>query len=249
MPKHSKNTAIGHHCSYHEKKKADSGTITQRLGVDSQLPFGYCALSLEPCIDPVVSPSGHMYSKESILEYLLVKTQEIKKLQELYEIQQSKIERENSVLMASEQSNAITLFVKKEDGVIISSSSSSSNGIKRKEVASGGSGNGPVVVVSDELKKKAKLVDETSIEEKRANLKEVCPWIPQFTPAAPEAPIPKEAILQRPASPCSGQPLRIKDLVPVNLVREAGDAGPGSRRMDSNAATVRYLDPVTKYAV
>jgi nitric oxide synthase-interacting protein len=64
---------------------ADHGTVTQRLGRDSQLPFGYCCLSLHPAVDPVVSPSGHVYSREAILEYILQKTREIKAAAQEYE--------------------------------------------------------------------------------------------------------------------------------------------------------------------
>lgn len=64
------------------------GTIKQRLGSESQLPFGYCALSLHPAEDAVVSPSGHLYSRESILEYLLTKSKELKTQREQYEQQQ-----------------------------------------------------------------------------------------------------------------------------------------------------------------
>jgi nitric oxide synthase-interacting protein len=85
MPsRHSKNTGSRPHFTYHEKQKA-SGSLTQRLGEESQLPFGYCALSLSPAEDPVVSPSGRLYGREYILEYILTKTQELKKQQREYE--------------------------------------------------------------------------------------------------------------------------------------------------------------------
>lgn len=89
MPsRHSKNTGDRHHFTYHERQKAGLGTLKQRLGADSQLPFGYCALSLQPADDPVISPSGHLYSRESILQYLLNKSKELKILREQYEQQQ-----------------------------------------------------------------------------------------------------------------------------------------------------------------
>lgn len=88
MPsRHSKNTGSRPHFTYHEKAKAHV-SITQRLGSESQLPFGYCALSLAPAEVPVVSPSGRIYGREYILEYILTKTQELKKQQRLYEEQQ-----------------------------------------------------------------------------------------------------------------------------------------------------------------
>lgn len=114
MPaRHSKNSGDRHHFTYHEKQRAGRylshlkitrylqflpillpeglGPTKQRLGTESQLPFGYCALSLYPAEDAVVSPSGHLYSRESILEYLLSKSKELKVLREQYEEQQVRI--------------------------------------------------------------------------------------------------------------------------------------------------------------
>jgi len=66
--------------------------ITPGLQVDSQLPFGYCALTLCPVVEPVVTPSGHMYSREAIFEYLLAKTQELKRQQARYDAQEAAAE-------------------------------------------------------------------------------------------------------------------------------------------------------------
>jgi nitric oxide synthase-interacting protein len=92
MPsRHSKNCGDRHHFTYHEKSKSGIGSITQRLGTDSQLPFGYCPLSLNPIEDAVISPSGRIYSREAILEYLLNQTKELKIKQEAYEVQKVSI--------------------------------------------------------------------------------------------------------------------------------------------------------------
>ena len=77
-----------YYVTYQEKHTEKPGSIKQRLGQDSHLPFGYCGLTLRPAEDPVVSSSGHVYSREAILEYLLTKMQEIKVATKLYEKQQ-----------------------------------------------------------------------------------------------------------------------------------------------------------------
>lgn len=59
-----------------------------RLGGDSHLTFGHCALCIHPAMDPMASPSGHLYCKECIVEYLLLKTQELKRQKEAFEEQQ-----------------------------------------------------------------------------------------------------------------------------------------------------------------
>jgi len=90
MPsKHSKNAGDRGFQTHYEINRIDSfGTIKHRLSVDSQLPFGYCPLSLTPIEEAVVSPSGRVYSREAILDYLLKKTQEIKRLTIEYKKQQ-----------------------------------------------------------------------------------------------------------------------------------------------------------------
>ena len=64
------------------------GSLKQRLGTESQLPFGYCGLSMYPADDAVVTPSGHIYGRESILEYLLTKSRELKEQMKAFEEQQ-----------------------------------------------------------------------------------------------------------------------------------------------------------------
>ena len=60
MPsKHSKNAGDRGHYTYQEKKQSGVGSISQRVGSDSQLPFGHCPLSLNRIKEAVVSPSGN----------------------------------------------------------------------------------------------------------------------------------------------------------------------------------------------
>lgn len=59
-----------------------------RLGGDSQMTFGHCALCVHPAVDPMATPSGHIYCKECIVEFLLAKTQELKRQKEAFEAQE-----------------------------------------------------------------------------------------------------------------------------------------------------------------
>ena len=107
-------------------------------------------------------------------------------------------------------------------------------------------------------------MDDRDRETKRAELKAVSFWIPDFTPEAKEAAIPPVTSRpgcgfvihhfpdspltkmdmhvqtqppKRPRSPMSGQPLRTKDLVAVDLI-EDGHA--------SNPAAKHYICPVSR---
>lgn len=91
MPaRHSKNAGDRAYYSHAEKKSygLSSGTQSQRLGTDSQLAFGSCPLTLNAIVEAVVSPSGRIYEREAILEYLLKRTKELKDQQRQYEDQQ-----------------------------------------------------------------------------------------------------------------------------------------------------------------
>ena len=62
-------------------------------------------------------------------------------------------------------------------------------------------------------------------------------WCAEYTPAAPAARLVEPA--KRPASPNSGKPLRLKDLIPVNLV--TADGKPCSKGGENS-----YICPVTR---
>jgi len=96
---------------------ADMGSVHQRVGTDSQLPFGYCALSLTPVDDAVVSPSGTLYSREAILEYLLQKSRELKRATQEYEEQERGKARQEERELQQQQQESVSAFVETQDGV------------------------------------------------------------------------------------------------------------------------------------
>lgn len=89
MPsRHSKNGGDRAYYTHSEKKTAGvAGSSSERIGSESQLPFGHCPLTLNKITEAVVTPSGRIYEREAILEYLLKKTIEIKAMQRDFEAQ------------------------------------------------------------------------------------------------------------------------------------------------------------------
>jgi nitric oxide synthase-interacting protein len=89
MARKSKQASSGHlPLTNYERRQYSKpyGTTAARLGKGSQLTFGDCTLSLHPAKDqPVATPSGFVYERAAILEYLLTKTQELKQQQQEYE--------------------------------------------------------------------------------------------------------------------------------------------------------------------
>ena len=173
-----------------------------------------------PAEDPVVSPSGHLYSRESILEYILNKTKELKQQARLFEEQQLKQQEEELKKLKKMQEEDQQHFAEVTDGVV--------SNVKRKLEG---------VEDSEYFKSRKKLIDDTDRDVRIEELKKVSPWIPQFTPEAKDAEVKEPP--KRPPSPFTGRPLRTKDLIPVNLIRESHDTSTDSDR-------VRYICPVSR---
>eukprot|EP00548_Thalassiothrix_antarctica_P014819 CAMPEP_0194174152 /NCGR_PEP_ID=MMETSP0154-20130528/8403_1 /TAXON_ID=1049557 /ORGANISM="Thalassiothrix antarctica, Strain L6-D1" /LENGTH=143 /DNA_ID=CAMNT_0038887499 /DNA_START=148 /DNA_END=576 /DNA_ORIENTATION=+ len=110
--KSSGHTPLTYYEMHTKFKSAQYGTTTQRLSTDSQLPFGCCALSLSPAdeIDPVATPSGHIYDRESILTYLVTKTAELKQQHIEYMSQRKREAERTSKQKKEQQSDALVVF-------------------------------------------------------------------------------------------------------------------------------------------
>lgn len=225
MTRHSKNATDSSHFRYHEKARAGLGTVSQRLGTDSQLPFGHCCLSLAPVEDAVMSPSGHIYEREAILEYLLKKTKDLKKQAKIFEQQQEQIINEERRKVDDEADAAIDKFVDSVEGV--------ATVVKRK--------------ISDEesknsyLESRKRKIDDTSREKQQEALRQVAPWLPSFTPDAAPASI--KAPPKRPPSPMSGRPLKVADLIPLDLVRESSD------KTTALGESVKFICPISRKTI
>lgn len=187
--------------SEHVKKLSCYGTQTTRLTTDSQWKFGDCCLRLEPAEDAVATPSGHIYSREAIVSYLLTKTQEIQEQRRRYKQKRSVEEAlQQTKQQEIKQSSKKQFLIKDQGGT-------------RQDIATHSS--------SFQMNLKNQITTET-IKEGRDVLKRTSFWLSDFQPTSKEANKRMENstptnIPQRPSSPMSGQPLRLKDLVSLDL--------------------------------
>jgi len=199
--------------TYHEAKRLTYGTQTARLGTDSQRKFGYCCLSLGPARDPVTTPSGHIYSREAIVAYLLTKTKELKAKQAATQMKLATREKQQQkeAQLSLEQQNQE--FLVKDQGALQHSKSAHATAF------------------TTNLKKEI-CID--SKEEKRKQLAKTSFWLAEFNPEAKETLSTnigtKRSEQLRPASPMTGEPLRLKDLVPIRLQREDSSTSPENVR-------------------
>ncbi|CAM9865480.1 unnamed protein product [Ectocarpus sp. 6 AP-2014] len=234
MPqKHAKNNCASKCFNHWERNEAASdghyGTRKVRLGGDSQQTFGHCSLCIHPAVEPMATPSGHVYCKECIVEFLLTKTQELKRQREAFEAQQKDQATDEVSADASRRVEATNDFVSTQQQLVVAkpqatkpsdSGKSEGKGKKRgreEQTGAGADASAPAGkegkrdhVVEKELSQIAVL---KSKKERQDQLRMTSWWLPQFQPEGV-----KEAIVQppkRPGSPMSGEPLRPKDLIPV----------------------------------
>ena len=71
-----------------ELGKLSYGTTSKRVGKDGGTPLGHCWLSLQAAEDPVLSPSGHLYSREAVYAYMLAKKEALQRQRAAWEEQQ-----------------------------------------------------------------------------------------------------------------------------------------------------------------
>lgn len=192
--------------TYSERSKltGNYGTQTARLTSDSQLPFGDCCLQLAPAVDPVATPSGHIYSREAIVSYLLTKNKQLKQQRQEYEQLLAANAHKSQQDAKVSESLAMQEFLEKDQGPAQKSTQDHAiefhNSLKRR-------------------------IDTETKQEGNKRFKEISYWLSESQPEYNEieeqirnGQLP--AIPERPLSPMSGQPLRLKDLIPITLMRE-----------------------------
>lgn len=231
MPqKHAKNNCASKCFNHWERNEASSeghyGTRKMRLGGDSQQTFGHCALCIHPAVEPMATPSGHVYCKECIVEFLLTKTQELKRQREAFEEQEKNKVTEEATADEGRRVEAQTSFVSNQLVIVkpqaeavpnaeVDGKSSKGKGKKRgrEEKSTGQTGpaeKGKEAALEKALTQRAIL---TTKKERQEQLRTTSWWLPQFQPERVEDKIVQPP--KRPGSPMSGEPLRPKDLIPV----------------------------------
>lgn len=200
MTRHGKNSTAGMVYTYAERQKdarqSGYGTDKMRASKDSVKEFDCCCLTLQPCRNPVVTADGWLFDKEAILEYIITKKNEISRKMKQFEKEKRREQSELEELAAAEQRSQLRKFEGQESSIISKRGGS-------------GAGSSEGASVSNMTADKARKLPSF--------------WIPSLTPAA------KKSSIKKPDKtifcPMSGQPLRVKDLIPVvfTLVTDPDD--------------------------
>lgn len=254
MPqKHSKNNGSGTYgvFSHGERRQCEfMASLEARCGSDSQLPFGWCALSLRPATDPVCTPSGHVYSRECLLEHMVTKGAELKHARELYDAEVAADARAAAESRDDAVAGAITDFERSNDPLVNGAAAAK----RRKTDAPAHSASNfmaplpatsQALIVADFSKK----VDFGAKAKFATDLARTSPWLPSFTPEA--APRKREAPPRRPPSPITGAQLRAKDLVALDLKRSDGAKASGNANDGLDSAYLCHVsgDEITNQPV
>ncbi|KAI7697944.1 hypothetical protein SSS_00397 [Sarcoptes scabiei] len=191
MTRHSKNNTASSVYSYHERqrdtKQGSYGTQHHRLSKDSVKDFNACNLSLQACRNPVITPEGFLYDKESILEYIIKQKAKINRNLKRYEKEKQKEQIRLKELQESETIAKVQKFFKRENNVV--------DGFDKEKEASTSKSN-----VSNMDNGKDKQLPSF--------------WIPNLTPSDKET-IHKPSTVV--VCPMSGKPLKASHLIPIEF--------------------------------
>jgi nitric oxide synthase-interacting protein len=190
--------------------------------------------------DAVATPSGHIYSREAIVSYLLTKNGELKKQKAEWERKRLEVENRRVEWEEKQRKKQQDKFVKKDQGAM------STALVLRDDDDASGRG---VAVGRSSVAAAAAKPSENS-------LKHVSYWLatsqPQHTKGgakydgdfdyAKEIEALPPAPPERPPSPMSGEPLKLKQLIPLQLVREGAE---DSTKAKSKESTGKILCAVS----
>ena len=155
----------------------------------------------------IYNDSGHIYSREAIVSYLLSQTQKLKEQSRAYEARiQAQQSKANDKDIQSQQDAKDTFLQSQSGGPQLSTHLHSTQRIKAKakEISIPQSSK----IGQDSLKRTSYWLSEAQ---------------PQYDEEASIGPSSRPPPPTRPSSPMSGRPLRRKDLIPITLVRDATD--------------------------
>ena len=139
MGKHSKNNNDRAFFSYHERRAANYGrhasgrlgghntganfkewgwgTEARTLDSDAMKDLDACSLSLQPCVDPVVTPAGVLYDKGVVLEYIIQRKKDIERETAAWEAQQAGDDATAAGEAAAAQQARVDEFLAQQEGL------------------------------------------------------------------------------------------------------------------------------------
>lgn len=100
------------------------------------------------------------------------------------------------------------------------------------------------------MSSRKRVIDDTDHETRMNDLREINPWLPQFTPQAELSKLKKPS--KRPASPMTSRPLRASDLIPINMHREvtpSDNVSTSTSTPSTDSTSVKFICPVSRKTI
>ena len=232
MGKHSKNNNDRGFFSNAERKAAASGrmssgfvgyndfrewgwgTETRTLDSDSMKDIDACSLSLQPCAEPMLTPSGVLYDRGVIIEYILTRKREIEAEMKKWEAQEAGDASEAAAAGAAAQEARIAEFVAQQEGL-------SQADIKKRARDGGTSGAGSSGSSSKPVTTAASM-GRSLVADGGKHAADTSFWVTTNTPSA-------KLRLSKPDSvvrcPVTNEPLKLKNMIKVSRRNGLGRDG------------------------
>ena len=183
-------------------------------------------MSLQPCRNPVITPDGYLYDKESILECLLHQKRENARKMKDFEKQKTKHQAELEELGKAEARSKVAKFLSSETSIVNKPVNPFSQSDEKQQAASG--------LVTTATKSSD---GDSSASASKPKLPSF--WIPAMSTVAKPTELKKPDM--RTFCPVTGKILKVKDLISVKFT--PADHGNSSSGASSNDTV--YMCPIT----
>uniref|UniRef100_A0A7S2MJN3 Nitric oxide synthase-interacting protein zinc-finger domain-containing protein n=1 Tax=Haptolina brevifila TaxID=156173 RepID=A0A7S2MJN3_9EUKA len=222
--RHSSSMLGGHNTGANFKEWG-WGTESRTLDSDSMKDIDACSLTLQPCVEPVVTPSGVLYDKEAIIKFILARKKEIARETEAWEAQQASDASSVAAAASEAHESRIQEFVAQQEGL--------SQADLRARAASGSSA---VTTVAS--------MGRTLVMDKGRHAADTSFWVVSNTPEAQARVAKPDGVVR---CPITNEPLKLKAMIPV--IFTPTDEGSSSAELVAKKSNERYMCPLSKKAL
>ena len=205
------------------------GTETRTLDSDSMKDIDACSLSLQPCVEPVVTPNGILFDKGVVIEYILTRKREIERETKAWEAQQAGDASSAAASAAAAHETRIAEFVAQQEGL------SQADLRARGGGSSSSSGKAGVTAYS---------AGRALVADKGVHAADTSFWVAANTP---DAAVRVEKPDQSVRCPVSGEALRLKQMTAIKFT--PAEEGLSSSELVGKKAKERYICPLSKKAL
>lgn len=214
-----------------EKAKARHGTISTRLGADSQTKFDECNLCHARLRDPVSTPSGALFCRSCIISNLVAQKEALQLQREAFMAQQAEREAAAAAKARSAASAGVAAFARVETGAPVAVVSVAPEApLSTLEMQR------RIVAAATDVTSKMDMRDKAQV---RAEVEKSSFWVPDAAPLAEDATLTTPDA--HPRDPVSGAPLRLKELITVHFTPTPAH-GPESETADAAGAAAPSAD-------